>query len=136
MPVVVDASVAASWVLPDEKSPELLIALDRVRMETAVVPELWWYEIRNVLLVSERRKSLTAADTSEFLEALRDLPIVLDRAVEERELFRLARQHRLTIYDAAYLELARRTGSDLATLDKDLVRAAGSEGVPLIATAG
>ena len=129
MPMVLDASVTASWVLPDEDDPDAAAALERVRTETGLVPALWWYEIRNILLMSERRRRLSAHDTADFLTALSNLPIETDQAASNSEVFRLARVHGLTIYDATYLELAKRTGSPLATLDADLERAARSEGI-------
>lgn len=132
MPIVIDASVAASWALPDENHPDVAFALERVQSERGVVPALWWYEIRNILLVSERRRRLSESDTAEFLEALSDLRITQDQSAVGSRLLQLARAHKLTIYDAAYLELAKRTASPLATLDSELIRAARAEGVALV----
>lgn len=83
-------------------------------------------------MVNERRNRLTESDTAIFLRDLAQLPVTLDRAPEEDEVLRLARAHRLSIYDAAYLEVAERESVDLATLDADLARAARAEGVRLI----
>jgi predicted nucleic acid-binding protein len=132
VPVVVDASITASWALPDENDPDAVLALEEIRTATAIVPGLWWYEIRNILLVSERRRRLTETQTREFLHALSDLRISIDRSPDETQIFALARIHRLTIYDASYLELAIRSASSLATLDADLIRAAKAEGIALI----
>jgi predicted nucleic acid-binding protein len=132
MPFVVDASITACWALHDEDHPRADLAFARLRTDDALAPALWWFEVRNILVVSERRKRLTAAETAVFLRDLARLPITIDRAPEESEVLRLARAHQLSVYDAAYLELAQRNRADLATLDKHLVRAARAEGVRLI----
>ena len=75
---------------------------------------------------------MTEADTATFLRDLEKLRIVCDLTPDHAELMRLARTHMLTVYDAAYLELAQRNGVPLATLDDALIRAAGSEGVPIL----
>ena len=132
MPFVLDASVAACWAFRDEEHPVADAARDRMTGDEGLAPTLWWFELRNILVVNERRKRLTEADSSVFLRDLARLPITLDRMPEEAEVLRLARKHRLTVYDAAYLELALRHGIALATLDNDLIRAARAEKVALI----
>jgi predicted nucleic acid-binding protein len=132
MPFVVDASVAACWFMPDERHPIADAAFRRIAQEQAVTPVLWWYEIRNVLIVSERRGRLDSAKSARVLRLLSGLPVAVDTEVEEETLMQLARRHRLTVYDAAYLELALRKGCPMATLDAALSIAARSEGVPLI----
>jgi predicted nucleic acid-binding protein len=132
MPFVLDASVTACWAFRDEDHPRADHALQRMRDDEAVAPILWWFELRNILVVNERRKRLTEADSSAFLRDLSRLGITLDRLPEESEVLRLARAHRLSVYDAAYLELAQRKGVSLATLDEDLIRAAHAEGVPVL----
>jgi len=129
MPFVLDALVTAVWALEDENHPLAVRALDRLRTDEAVAPSLWWFEVRNILIVNERRKRLSEADTRRFLEELAVLPIREDRMAVEDEVLRLARVHGLTVYDAAYLELALRERLVLATLDQALVRAAAVEGV-------
>ena len=136
MPFVVDASVTACWAFRDEDHPVADAALERLRADDATAPGLWWFEVRNILVVNERRQRLAKADSAAFLRDLARLPILLDRAPEEGEVLRLARTHRLSAYDAAYLELARRTGVALATLDAALVRAARAEAVPLVGQDG
>jgi predicted nucleic acid-binding protein len=96
------------------------------------VPSLWWFEIRNILVINERRKRITLSDTSAFLRDLSMLSIRIDRYPEEASVLRLARSYRLSVYDASYLELAQRERTPLATLDSDLARAARSENVPLV----
>ena len=88
------------------------------------MPSLWWFEVRNTLIVNERRGRLTEADTAEFLCVLSRLAIAIDRMPDEAEILSLARRHRLSVYDASYLELAMRLRVPLATLDHQLLRAA------------
>ena len=124
-------SIAISWAFSDESSPEAATALAALGRDTAWVPSLWWFEIRNALVVNERRGRLTAAKTAEFLRRLSSLQITQKQDPNEFEVLRLARTHRLTVYDAAYLELAQREIVPLATLDAALIDAAKMEGVPL-----
>lgn len=131
MPFVLDASITVCWLLDDEDHPHAAEALDRIRTDQALVPSLWWFEVRNTLLVNERRGRLTESDTLTFLGALRRLAIAVDPALNE-DVLALGRRHRLTVYDAAYLELARRENLPLATLDQRLATAAQAEGVSLI----
>lgn len=132
MPFVVDASVVACWLMPDERHPIAGAAYARIAADSAVVPALLWFELRNLLIVNERRGRLDSVKTAQALRLVRALPIAIDTAVEEDALMRLARAHRLTVYDAAYLELAQRRGLPLATLDAALTIAARAEAVPLI----
>jgi predicted nucleic acid-binding protein len=132
MAFVLDASVTASWAFDDEDHPHARLAFQRIRTEEAVVPSLWWFEVRNILIVSERRRRIAEANTAAFLEALSRLPLREDRCPNEQAVLRLARAHHLSVYDAAYLELALREGMPLATLDDQLQRAAAGEGIALI----
>jgi predicted nucleic acid-binding protein len=132
MPFVIDASVAASWLLPDEGHAGATAAFARLRTDHALVPSLWWFEMRNLFIVNERRGRLDSEKTGKALALLAGLPIQQDGGAEEAALLRLARQHRLTIYDAAYLELALRESLALATLDAELAKAASVENVVLI----
>jgi predicted nucleic acid-binding protein len=132
MPFVLDASVAACWAFEDVDHPVAALALERVRADEACVPSLWWFEVRNTLIVNERRGRLTESDTTAFLRALARLNIAVDRSPDEADVLMLARRRRLTVYDAAYLELARREGVPLATLDTALAAAARAERAPLL----
>jgi predicted nucleic acid-binding protein len=132
MPFVVDASVTACWFMPDERHPVAEAAYKKIVHDTAVAPGLWWYELRNALIVSERRGRLDGAKTARVLRLLKALPVVIDTNVDEEALMHLARQHRLSVYDAAYLELALRKGLALATFDTALATAARAETVTLI----
>jgi len=132
MAFVLDASVTACWAFDDEDHPGASLAFDRMRAEEGVVPGLWWLEVRNILIVNERRRRITESDTAAFLLSLSRLRIRVDRVPDENGVLRLARAHRLSVYDAAYLELAQREGLPLATLDADLRKAAAGEGVALV----
>jgi predicted nucleic acid-binding protein len=131
MALVIDASIAAAWAFAEEHvNAEATFA--RLATEEALVPALWWYELRNVLIIGERRGRLTEQETARFLRDISRLAITVDRAPSEPDVLSLARRYRLTVYDAAYLELASREAAALATLDEPLAGAARSEGVPLI----
>ena len=135
MAFVLDASITACWAFQDEDHPDAGLAFHRMRAEEAVVPCLWWFEVRNILVVNERRRRIAESDTAAFLLNLSRLRVRLDRLPEGDAVLRLARTHRLSVYDAAYLELARREGLPLATLDAGLRRAAAGEGVDLLSSA-
>ncbi len=132
MPFVIDASIAACWAFEDEDHPTATIALERIRTDVARAPSLWWFEVRNTLIVNERRGRLTEADSAAFLRGLARLGVTVDRTPDEGSVLTLARQQRLSVYDAAYLELAQRDGVPLATLDGALADAARATNVPLI----
>ena len=133
MAFVLDASIAACWAFQDEDHPDARLAFHQMRSEEAVVPCLWWFEVRNTLVVNERRRRIAESDTAAFLLSLSRLRIRVDRAPNEGEVLRLARTHRLSVYDAAYLELAQREGLPLSTLNADLRKAAAAEGVAISA---
>ena len=132
MSLVLDASITACWAFRDEDHPDARLAFDRIRTEEAVVPCLWWFEVRNILIVNERRRRLTETDTSAFLSNLSRLRLRMDRAPDESAVLRLVRAYRLSVYDAAYLELAQRERLPLATLDADLRKAAAGAGVAVV----
>ena len=129
---VVDASVALSWVLEDENNLRADTGLEQVAEEGALVPHLWHLETRNALLTAERRGCLSSEEVNERLDALRDLPITTDQEPDLQLAFELARTHGITMYDALYLELAKRKDAELATLDRRLAQAAEAEGIPLL----
>lgn len=132
--LVVDASVVVAWLFDDENEPRADRALERLAEDGALVPQLWHLETRNSLLTAERRGRLSSDEVKERLDALKVLPITTDEELDLQSAFELARAHGLSLYDALYLELARRMGAELATLDGSLGRAAAAEGVPLAAT--
>jgi predicted nucleic acid-binding protein len=134
MPFVLDASIAACWAFEDEDHPTAALALERLRGDEAYAPTLWWFEVRNTLIVNERRGRLTETDTHALLHGLSRLGLIVDHAPDEALVLALARRHRLTVYDAAYLELAQRRHLPLATLDKALLTAARAGGIELLGT--
>ena len=134
--LVIDASVAVAWCFADETTRFTERVLDLVsRAAEAFVPALWAFELANALLGAERRKRITAAQAASFLSRIAALPLTIDPPRISRasdQVLSIARQHSLTVYDAAYLELAVRRGLPLATLDDPLRRAAAAAGVTLI----
>ncbi len=132
MPFVLDASIAECWAFDDEDHPVAALALERIRADEAMAPSLWWFEVRNTLIVNERRGRLSEADTAIFLRELSLFGVMIDRIPQETAILTFARQHRLTVYDASYLELAQREAIPLASLDTELRRAAAALGIALI----
>ena len=130
--LVLDASVAACWAFPDELDSRAELAFEKVRTEEAVVPALWWFEIRNTLIVNERRRRITDRQTASFLQDLSLHPIRVDYGPENVVVLSLARKYRLSVYDAVYLELAQRQKLPLATLDSRLATVARSEKVKIV----
>ena len=135
MSFVVDNSVALVWCFEEEQTPGVMSLLDRVAETGAVAPQLWPIEALNGLLSAERRGRIDPERRQRLMGFLRDLPIKLDDETVPRlwtDTARLAERHRLTAYDAAYLELAMRLRLPLATGDKALIAAAGNEGITLL----
>jgi len=129
---VLDASIAACWCFRDEADARAELAFNRLDDDTALVPTLWWFEIRNVVLLGERRMRISPQEVAIFLKRLARLTIDLAPTPENDDVVDLARKHRLTFYDAAYLELAKRERLALATLDDELALAARVEGIALV----
>jgi predicted nucleic acid-binding protein len=134
--LVLDASVAIAWCFEDEATPETEGILDLLgKGTTVVVPAVWPLEVANAMLSAERKKRMTVAQATAFLARIAGFPISIDAMPLGRafdQVLSVGRQHRLTAYDAAYLELALRETLPLATLDADLRRSAESAGVALV----
>jgi len=125
--LVLDASVAVAWCFDDESTPAAWALLERLRGAPGHVPSHWPLEVGNILLGAERRSRITQARSVEFVGILGELDIRVDADLPGRafrDVLPLARDRRLTTYDATYLELAMRLGVPLATKDKALARAA------------
>lgn len=133
MAFVLDASISAVWALAGESSAVADRAAELLKSQFALVPPLWWYEVRNLLVVNERRLRMTVDDFRLFLELLASYPIRTDTVEDEEVTLQLARNYRLSFYDAAYLAVAKRNRVAIATLDKAMQNAAVAEGVPLLA---
>jgi predicted nucleic acid-binding protein len=124
-----------AWLLPDETSAKA----NAVRQEIedgaqAWIPVHWWLEIGNALLMAERRGRISDRQVDHALALVNALPLEEDEDTAEHlsgRVLSLARKHRLTIYDAAYLEVAQRRGATLATFDEALAKAAREEKVPV-----
>lgn len=132
MAIVLDASIAAAWCFPDEQAEAAERVLDDLSRLGGVIPGIFSYEISNVLIVNERRGRIDQTESARFLMRLRSLRLMQDVAHDKDAVMALARKHGLSAYDAAYLETALRRGDSLATLDKNLAKAAAVECVDLI----
>jgi len=130
----VDASTTLAWCFPDETSEyadSVLVALEGC---TILVPAVWSFELANAVLVGERKKRLNQPEIKGFTTLLESLSIVQDaQPISDniRSVLPLARAHGLTAYDAAYLELSIRRSAPLATLDRNLRKAAKESGIEL-----
>ncbi len=131
MPLVLDASAIIPLAMNDEDAAFSLAVLAALASDQGIAPSLFWYEVRNVLAISERRSRITAEAADDFLAELEKLPIQLAPPNSTREVMQVARQYQLTFYDAAYLELAIRSQATMATQDGRLSQAAQAAGVKL-----
>jgi len=134
---VVDNSVALAWRFEDEHIQPIMDLLDRVAETGAIAPSLWPLEALNGLLMAERRRRLDPKRRQRLAGFLHGLPVTLDAETADQAwtaTARLAERYRLTLYDAAYLELAQRRKLPLATLDQDLIRAEKALGMTLLGT--
>ena len=113
----------------DEDDPAATIVMRRVTEEGGVAPRIWWYELRNALLVNERRGRISAQKVSDTLADSLALGIETDNGHDEPLLLNFARKFELSVYDAAYLEVAYRRGLPLATLDRRMREAADAVGI-------
>ena len=127
--LVVDASVAAVWLLEDEDHPIAEAAYQYVESSDAIVPQIWQFEIRNILITSARRRRISIDDVESLLTVVDELGMSTDHEPDFHATMQLALTHNLTFYDALYLELAIRRDAQVATLDSDLVRAATAAGL-------
>lgn len=132
MSIVVDASMAIAWLLPDERTTASMDVLQRLSSEQGLVPTIFRHEVRNILLVSERRRRVSADEVDEILSGLAHTSIEDNGPGDDHRVMALARAYGLTAYDAAYVSLALSTGSSVATLDKAMAAAARACGVPLL----
>lgn len=135
MSLVLDSSVALTWCFEDEHTPATLDLLDQIVETGAMAPSLWPLEILNGLAMAERRGRLDASRRRQLAGFLSDLPVNLDPETASQAWTAtalLAERYRLTLYDAAYLELAQRLDLPLATLDQELRVAGGALGLTLL----
>jgi predicted nucleic acid-binding protein len=135
MSLALDSSVALAWVYADETTDTLLRLFDDVRLHGAWVPGLWRWEIANVLQMNVRRGRHDGDFRDGALASLALLPVKVDAEADRQAwsaALSLADRHGLTVYDAAYLEIASRRKIPLATLDRQLREAATSDGIQLL----
>jgi len=132
MPVVIDNSVFMAWCMGDENDPTANNTMLRVIEEGGVVPRIWWYELRNALLMNERRGRISQQQVADTLADSQALGISFDDGHDEVQVLDLARRFELTVYDSAYLEVALRRSLPLATLDDRLRKAAETIGVAVV----
>ena len=132
--LVLDSSATLAWSLDDEQAFAPRLLAEVTATETAIVPVHWLLEVANGLRMAVRRRRLAPDEPEQVLARIRQQPIVIDPETIARawsEIPLLAHQYGLTVYDAAYLELALRLDAPLATLDQDLARAARAAKVRL-----
>jgi predicted nucleic acid-binding protein len=133
---VLDASVSVAWCFDDESTPFSEGVLDLLSAGAeGVAPGIWPLEVANALLVAERRKRISMAQVTALLGRIVQLPVSVETIEPDRafsQVLSVARQHQLTEYDAAYVELALRRGLPFATLDDKLRQAARMAGIKLV----
>ena len=133
---VADASATLPWCFGDEATPETEALLERLRAgEAAIVPAHWPTEVMNGLIMAVRRGRIDPGKVTRFARDLAALPIRIEpphAPTAWEAVFGVATDYQLTVYDAAYLELAKRTGLPLASLDGDLRKAALAAGVVVL----
>ncbi|HTV48365.1 MAG TPA: type II toxin-antitoxin system VapC family toxin [Phycisphaerae bacterium] len=132
---VLDSSLAMAWCFEDEATTRTEELLDRTESDIAIVPLHWPLEVTNVLRTAVNKGRLSVTQSSQKVAALMSLPLRYDSLTHQlafTNTWQLAIKYKLTSYDAAYLELALRLGSGLATNDADLRAAAKKAGVILL----
>ena len=135
MSFVVDSSIALTWCFEDEATEAADALLVRLTHDGAHAPSLWPLEVLNALVAAQRRGRISSKERHDRIALLHALPIILDTDTAGQSwaiTSLLAERHGLTLYDAAYLELAQRRNLPLATLDADLRTAAHAIGLPVL----
>src|SRR5208337_4378263 len=130
MAFVIDASIVAAFPFGEADNARVLMATEELRMSEVLAPRLF-FEVRDALIVGERRGRSAVEKSADFLRDLESLPAPIDPLPGDGALMSLARQRNLTVYDAVSLELAMRERPPLATLDRASEKAAAVEGVAL-----
>ena len=134
MSFVIDPSMAAAWILPDERNEEADAVLLRLDGDVACVPSLFWHEARSLLIKAERRGPIPTGGAGAFMSRLWRLPIEDMGAGTDAAVFALAGKHGLSSYDATYLALALAKNCPLATFEGKLAAAARQERVVVLGT--
>lgn len=132
--IILDCSATLSWLMPDEICPDAQSLLDLVVKQGAYVPNLWFLEVANSLLVAVKRKRIKREQRVVILSSLKDLLIEIDPNTADyafSKISDMAEAYQLTVYDASYLELAIRLKGILATMDNALIKVANKLEIPL-----
>ncbi|MDB5438739.1 MAG: hypothetical protein JWM33_1166 [Caulobacteraceae bacterium] len=132
---VIHPSVLIAWLASNERTSQTDSLLDMAEAKGALAPSLWRYEAANLLSMLRRRRQASEAVVDEMATALPRLRIAVDSETDPRlfgPIYALSVRRNISVYDAAYLDLAARRGLPLATLDHELRKAAHDEGVPLL----
>ena len=135
MSLVLDSSITLAWIFAEETTHAVIEVFELLRQQAAWVPGLWRLEVANALQMGVRRGRIDTAFRDGSLADLTRLPIQVDGETDLQawgSTLELAERHRLTLYDAAYLELALRRSLPLASLDQELRRAAAAAKVKLL----
>ena len=133
--MVIDASLTMTWYFDDESTAATDELLDRVSEAGAMVPGLWHLEVANAFQMAVRRQRIDGVYRDASLAELALMPITIDADTNSyawSTTLRLAERFSLTLYDAAYLELAQRRSLPLATLDRELRAAAPALNIALL----
>ena len=135
MSLVIDASITMAWCFEDEMTPATEEVLDEVVESSAIVPSIWRFEVGNALQMANRRKRITGIYRDDALARLLAMPITVDSETDAHvwtSALRLSERFGLTLYDAAYVELAQRRNLPLATLDQEMRSAAHALNVEVL----
>ena len=138
MSLVLDASITMAWCFEDEATPAAEEVLDQVVETNAIVPAIWRFEVGNALQMAIRRKRINEIFRDDALAKLLAMPISIDPETDAHAwstALRLSERFGLTLYDAAYVELAQRRSLPLATLDQEMRAAASALNIELLGSA-
>jgi predicted nucleic acid-binding protein len=136
--LVLDASITMAWCFEDEATPAAEEVLDQVVETNAIVPAIWRFEVGNALQMAIRRKRINEIFRDDALAKLLAMPISIDPETDAHAwstALRLSERFGLTLYDAAYVELAQRRSLPLATLDQEMRAAASALNIELLGSA-
>lgn len=132
MSFVLDASIAASWFLPDEESEAAELLIGALANSPGLVPSLFWFEARNLFVMAERRGRLQPGAALAATLKLRSLPLESGGSGNDVSIVEIALRHGLSGYDASYVALARAGNMPLATADRKMAHAARIEGIAIV----
>jgi predicted nucleic acid-binding protein len=132
MSYVLDASIAASWFLPDEQSDSAEGLIGALGISPGLVPSLFWFEVRNLFVMAERRGRLHPGTALAATLKLRSLPLNDGGTGNDVSIIDIALRYGLSGYDASYVTLARSSNLPLATADRKMAAAARSEGISIV----